>query len=1142
MKNDEIISKLLNDKNYMEFPAVLLASAEAAPLSKTGGLADVVGTLPKSFRKMGIDARIITPYHRVIKEKYAQAVKHMFDFRIPYLGSDAYVGVEKLILDGVVIYLIDNESFFGDKIYRGGYDEGAQYAYFCRAVLEVLPILDFCPSVIHCNDWHTAMLPMLAKVQYAGRMQAGMKYLITIHNIAFQGKFGFPYVRELLGIDERFYTPEFMELYGCASFLKAGCVFADKINTVSPNYANEIKTSYYSEGLDGILNARSADVSGIINGIDTVVFNPKTDKLIPANYSKTHPDNKAVCKAELQSKLGLNVDPSVPLLAMVTRMTEQKGFALVERVIDELMLTSNIQFVLLGTGDSYFENFMRGAELRHKGRLCAYIGYNESLAHLVYAGSDLFLMPSRFEPCGLSQMIAMRYGSLPIVRETGGLKDTVTPYNEYTGEGTGFTFTNFDAYEMRDVIRFALRVWEDEKARSSLIKQAMSRDFGFENSAREYARLYMDMLPAARKTVIAAHESADPFYHCPIGSVRTNSPLSLSIKIIHGSVKAAEAVFSEAGKELAVFPMTASGDIYSVEIEGFEKPAALRYSFRITDEDNTVYWLCPDESGLTGIVCEYPNAGFRQTVYLDGFTTPDWFKHAVMYQIFPDRFGFDGNKKRIESAMKYKKELGQTPELHASLDEEVKWQPSEGETDYAPDDFYGGSLKGIEKKLPYLSSLGISCIYLNPIFEARSDNRYDTSDYTKIDPFLGDEKDFAELCAAAEKRGIKIILDGVFSHTGADSVYFNRFGGYDGRGAAQGVKSPYYSWYDFESFPDKYRCWWGFKDLPEVDEHNPEWQDFIIKSGDSVMKRWLEKGAAGWRLDVADELPDDVLSLMREEVKKYNPDAPIIGEVWEDAVEKVSYGVNRNYALGCSLDSVMNYPLRDNMLSFIHSRISAKQFADFLFTQYLTYPKPLYYSLMNLLGSHDTDRLRNALSTPVYLRSLSREDQMRIEFSEEALNKALEYERLAAAVQFSLPGVPSVYYGDEQGMCGVNDPFNRRPFKEQDKELHDFYKKLIKIRKGSEAFSTGMIKFFAGNNSVAILRYITGGTDVFGKPAKTAAFLTVVNRSGDEEQLNVDFEDLSIKTMTPLLGGGRSIKASSKIKSKPFSCEIYELK
>lgn len=485
---------MLKERGRTGFPAILLAAAECAPLSKTGGLADVVGTLPRSLAKQGIDARVITPYHRVIKEKYADRVEHLFYFYTQLGWRSEYVGIEKLELEGLTVYLVDNEHYFGDKIYRGDKAEGEQYAFFSKAVLDAIPSLDFSPELVHCNDWHTAMIPMLAKTQYPGCVQERLKFLLTIHNIAFQGKFGFDYVQDLLGIDARYNTPEFMELNGCADFLKAGCVFADRINTVSPSYAQEILSPYYAEGLEGILNARHAQLSGIINGIDKQVFNPHSDPSLPARYNRGRLKGKAQCKQALQERMGLEQRADVPLFAMVTRMTEQKGFDLVACVLDEMMSKEDMQFALLGTGDARFENFMRAAEERYPGRLCAYIGYSEELSHLVYAGSDFFLMPSRFEPCGLSQMIAMRYGSIPIVRETGGLRDTVMPYNRFTGEGNGFSFANFDAWEMRATVRTAIESYHNKEIMQGLISNAMAADFGFELSAVEYARLYLWML------------------------------------------------------------------------------------------------------------------------------------------------------------------------------------------------------------------------------------------------------------------------------------------------------------------------------------------------------------------------------------------------------------------------------------------------------------------------------------------------------------------------------------------------------------------------------------------------------------------------------------------------------------------------
>lgn len=582
-------------------------------------------------------------------------------------------------------------------------------------------------------------------------------------------------------------------------------------------------------------------------------------------------------------------------------------------------------------------------------------------------------------------------------------------------------------------------------------------------------------------------------FRTPSGAASCGENIRLAFRVLGGAVKTAElVVYGDDGR--MEYPMQREGRDYAARFTAPDKAQALWYFFRIETQDGT-HWLCPDDTGFIGRISGRENGGFRLTVALKDFDTPAWFRRGVMYQIFPDRFAFsdDDTAKR---GVEYHCAIGQTAELHKSLDEPVRWQPRAFETDYSPDDFYGGTLSGIEHKLDYLKDLGVTVLYLNPIVEARSNHRYDTSDYMRPDPILGTVEDFERLCLASREHGIRVVLDGVFSHTGADSVYFNRDEHYPSLGACQGEKSPYYNWYDFKSFPTDYRCWWGFKDLPEVEETNPQWQDFIIEGEDSVVKTWLRRGASGWRLDVADELPDSVLAQIRRAAKKEKPDALILGEVWEDAVIKESYGARRNYALGYSLDSVMNYPFRNTMLAFARGHISAYAVRDFLIGQQMNYPKPMYYSLMNLLGSHDVDRLRTALSVDFNIRDLSREQQVNLHISDAALQRALTLEKLCAVVQFAIPGVPSVYYGDEQGMCGVCDPFNRQPFKEGEQELHDYYAHLADLRNSVPTLSTGEAVFMAENSDVLmILRYVKDGADAFSQSAENGAYLAVINRA-----------------------------------------------
>ena len=480
------LAELAQERNR-PLPKVLLAAAECAPLAKTGGLADVVGTLPKYLRKLGIDARIMIPYHRIIKEKYGSRVEYLFSFEISLGWRRKFVGVNRLTLEKTCIWLIENDEYFGGPIYMPD-REGEQYAFFTRAVLEALPRLDFIPDIIHCNDWHTGMLPLLLKTQYLNSPLSKTKTLLTIHNIAYQGLCGFGFVQDFLGVPDGCFG--LMERFGQASFLKAGVVMADRVSTVSPAYAREICTPEYGEGLERELSQRG-DVCGIVNGIDKKVWNPGKDPCIPVPYTRSKMVGKIQNKTSLLEELGLEIVPNRPLMGMVTRLAEQKGVELLISAMDRLLWENDFAFVLLGNGDAGYENWLRGLQARHPGRVCAWIGYDDALSHRIYAGCDFYLMPSRFEPCGISQLIAMAYGTLPIVRETGGLRDTVTPYNRYTGTGNGFSFSRYDGEDMAGAIRYALEVYRDRKAMDRLVKNAMSTDSSCEHWAFEYARLYL---------------------------------------------------------------------------------------------------------------------------------------------------------------------------------------------------------------------------------------------------------------------------------------------------------------------------------------------------------------------------------------------------------------------------------------------------------------------------------------------------------------------------------------------------------------------------------------------------------------------------------------------------------------------------
>lgn len=475
---------------------ILFTASECVPFVKTGGLADVVGALAPVLAAQGHDVRVMIPLYSAIPQQWTERMTHVCDFEVQLGWRRQYCGIEMLEKDGVTWYFMDNKYYFGRPyIYGLGGDEYERFGFFCRGVLNSLPLLDFQPDVIHAHDWQSGMVPALLKIQYAHLPFYGkIKTMFTIHNLQYQGIFGIREVQDVLGLGDSLWTGDKLECFGCANFLKSALVYADLITTVSPSYAEEIQTAYYGERLDGLLRARRGSLYGVLNGIDMVDYNPATDRNIPAHFTPDDLAGKAACKRALQENLGLTVDPEVPIIGMVGRLNNQKGLDLLDYVISEVM-GQNVQLVVLGMGDSRYVNLFSWAEGEYKGKVAARFTMDHALAHQIYAGADMFLMPSQFEPCGLSQMIALRYGTVPIVRETGGLRDTVLSYNEYTGEGNGFSFFNYNAHDMLHTIQRALHYyWGEKDVWRMLQKRGMSGDYSWNHSAGEYVRLYRGLL------------------------------------------------------------------------------------------------------------------------------------------------------------------------------------------------------------------------------------------------------------------------------------------------------------------------------------------------------------------------------------------------------------------------------------------------------------------------------------------------------------------------------------------------------------------------------------------------------------------------------------------------------------------------
>ena len=481
---------------------ILFVASEADPFIKTGGLADVAGSLPQALREEGHDVRLVIPQYRQIPEKYQERMESVCHFRTKLAWRDTYLGVNRLEEDGVPVYFIDNKYYFDrDSLYENE-DKHEQFAFFSQAVLDMLPVIDFKPDIIHTNDWQTGPLPLLFADRY--RQQSfykDIKTVFTIHNLKYQGQFAQHLAGDVLGVAPHHWESGNIRHNGLLNFMKSGIMYADHITTVSESYANEIQTSYFGEGLDYALRLRGDDLSGILNGISYDKFDPETNKNLAVRFSKGEIDKKLANKVHIQQKLGLEVNGDKPLIGFISRMVEQKGLDLVKAVFDEIMATG-AQFLILGTGQREYEEFFKAKQHEYPDNLSVNIKYDAQLADQIYAGSDMFLMPSRFEPCGLSQLISFRYGTIPIVRETGGLNDTVVAYNEETGEGTGFSFSDYNAHDMLHTMERAVSFYDKKGIWNKLVNRVMNLNYSWHNSAKKYSKLYNELTGGRAKKFI----------------------------------------------------------------------------------------------------------------------------------------------------------------------------------------------------------------------------------------------------------------------------------------------------------------------------------------------------------------------------------------------------------------------------------------------------------------------------------------------------------------------------------------------------------------------------------------------------------------------------------------------------------------
>lgn len=475
---------------------VLFAAAECVPFVKTGGLADVVGALPQTLIEKGIEVSVVLPFYSQIKDVYRDRVTHVTDFTVHMGWKDAYCGIKKLVHDNVEYYFIDNEAYFKREGLYGHWDDGERFAFFSLAVCEMMTHIDLIPNVIHVHDWHTAMIPVLLVNRYHwDEKLKNVRKVLTIHNLKFQGIYSPEILESMFGISQEVNTSQGVKYYDCINFLQGGIQYSDRVTTVSPQYAKEIQTAEFGEHLDGVLKLNDWKLQGILNGIDQGIYNPATDLALYDRFSSTRLPGKYRHKEMLQHALGLPVDASIPMIVSISRLTDQKGFNLVADALPSLM-NRNVQYVVLGTGDAHYESLFKDFAARYPDKMVACIDFDAVLAQRIYAASDLFLMPSAFEPCGLSQLIAYRYGSVPIVHATGGLKDTIQPYNKFDQTGTGFSFEDFNSHVMMQIIDEALSIYSEKTKWKTLVRSVMRLDYGWDRSADAYITMYQELMDA----------------------------------------------------------------------------------------------------------------------------------------------------------------------------------------------------------------------------------------------------------------------------------------------------------------------------------------------------------------------------------------------------------------------------------------------------------------------------------------------------------------------------------------------------------------------------------------------------------------------------------------------------------------------
>ena len=1059
--NLDSLPKEDRSSNEPDVIKVAFVTAELAPVVKVGGLGDFAFGLTRSLGTHGVDVSVFIPLYRQVGEEYRERMTLCKRFNVQLGWRNHECELYSARVNGVQVFFLKNDYYFDRSSVYNQDDDLERMAYFSKAFIDSMAATGYRPDIIHCNDWHTALIPFMIDVTAPWMHDQGLGTVLTIHNLSYLGVYPARVIYEMFdfrGLEvlrwvRIFSDPQQEEKTirrlralitgGVISSLITGIRCADSSVTVSESYSKEMLDRLEWPATENVMKSLERPIGYILNGIDFGYYDPMTDSDLVRNYGSDSIQERDANREALAKELGLTLEDDTFFLGFIGRMVDQKGLDLLIEALPSI-LERNICFVMMGDGDEkYIEGLKTASGQMGKDRF-RLLRFDESLAHRIYSGVDGLLVPSVFEPCGLVQMIAMRYGAVPLVHRVGGLRDTV---RDSVFDRTGFLYDGQNCSELLGCIDEAYDVWKNDHAQWLEIQQnCMEEDNDWSARAEEYAELYREV--RARRNA-RLHDSLDPELRSPIGAVKVGTQVTVSI-FDHGFDSVGLRV--REGNRFYMVPMKKAEGKYTGVIDVPDRGTTIYYDFILTQGPNRYYYGNNVKlNGGRGNLYAFNSRTYSITVYSEE-DHPSWFMNCVAYQIFPDSFSRGSDWVERSKNIVDPHWNGRYGRHLIDLTDALQSEYDSDGTIKNPQ-FYGGTLKGITERLDYISDLGADLIYITPILYALSNHRYDTADYFKIDPILGDFDSFRELVANCEERGIRIMSDGVFNHTGSESKYYDRAGEFGSDGAYGNPGSPYARWYDFiDGSCMRNSDWHGIRSLPRISPNSRDYQNFIC-GDEGFIEFWMRLGVSSWRLDSADELAPAFIADIRSKAFELNQDSVVIGEMSYDPTRYIGVEGPVSFVNDKRLHGVTNYPLHYAFRYFIAGDINARDFIDRMLTICENYPDQVLLSCFIFLDSHDTARLTTVLQE---------------KYAGEDIG---DLYKAAAVMLFSLPGVPLIYYGDETGMKGGKDPDNRRafPWDSMDTDIHSHFKRLISFYRQWGSLRTGRLSLAAAGESAVII-------------------------------------------------------------------------